>query len=70
MKRMLSALAVPLLLAATSFADKPTFTPYGFVKGDMYYATGPVTSWGKPALTCVSRAAHDTVGGTGLSFTA
>jgi hypothetical protein len=39
-----------------SLADKPKLEPYGFVKGDMYYTIGGVSSWGQPALTAASQA--------------
>jgi hypothetical protein len=50
------------------FSEKPEFKPYGFIKGDMYYAIGGVSSWGKPSLTCASMATGlDT---NAISFTA
>ncbi|MBD3317841.1 MAG: hypothetical protein GF344_18815 [Chitinivibrionales bacterium] len=70
MKQVFPCLAVSLLFTSIVFAGRPTFVPYGFIKGDMYYATDPVTSYGFPSLTCISRAVHDTVGGEGLAFTA
>ncbi len=35
---------------------KPKLEPYGFIKGDMYFTIGGVSSWGTPALTSASSA--------------
>jgi hypothetical protein len=61
-------LIIAVAVTAFSYADKPKFEPYGFVKGDMYYTIGSVSSWGQPALTCASQATGlDT---NAMSFTA
>jgi hypothetical protein len=55
-------------LTAVSLAEKPKFDLYGFVKGDMYYTIGGVSSWGQPSLTSASQATGlDT---NAISFTA
>ncbi len=43
-------------ILSLSYAEEPKLEPYGFVKGDMYYTIGGVSSWGQPSLTCASQA--------------
>ncbi|MBN1306974.1 MAG: hypothetical protein JXA18_03595 [Chitinispirillaceae bacterium] len=67
-----SALLLCAAFAVSLFAQeatpvKPRLEPYGFVKGDMYYAVGGVTSWGKPSLTCASVATGSDTGATGFT---
>ena len=72
MKRFFAVLVITGF-ALTVFSEesqdvKPELKPYGFIKGDMYYAIGGVQSWGHPSLTCASIA---TGGDTNaMSFTA
>jgi hypothetical protein len=72
MKKTAVVLFAAAFLTAV-FADesqdmKPELKPYGFVKGDMYYAIGGVQSWKQSAITCASSATGlDT---TATSFTA
>ena len=60
-----------LLIAATTMAGTPTLKPYGFVKGDMVYATKGVYSWGNPNNSYLSAAQfasgvdHAAIGFTG-----
>jgi hypothetical protein len=66
---LLLVIAATLPLSAEDAAPvKPVFAPYGFVKGDMYYVRGGVTSWGKPSLTCASVATGGDT--TAMGFTA
>jgi len=55
---MVTRCAVLLLgiLTAASACDKPKLRPYGFIKGDMYFATDGVHSWGQPQPTAASSA--------------
>lgn len=68
--RKVVALLLVCGVAGIAVADKPQLKPYGFIKGDMYYASDPVVSYGKPSLTCVSRATDEATGGEGIAFTA
>lgn len=45
-----------LLIASTAIAGGPTFKPYGFVKGDMVYATAGVKSFGWASLVSAQQA--------------
>ncbi|MBN2036934.1 MAG: hypothetical protein JW768_09360 [Chitinispirillaceae bacterium] len=67
MKKLCIFLLAGAVLSGT-VAEKPVFEPYGFVKGDMYYTVGGVTSWGQPSLTCASRATGSDT--NAVSFTA
>jgi hypothetical protein len=50
-----------------SFAEKPNFEPFGFVKGDMYYTVGGAKSWGKESITCASIATGVDSNATGFT---
>jgi hypothetical protein len=67
MNKLFNMLLAGAVLSGT-FAEKPMLEPYGFVKGDMYYTVGGVTSWGQPSLTCASRATGTDT--NAVSFTA
>ncbi|MBD3345871.1 MAG: hypothetical protein GF401_12480 [Chitinivibrionales bacterium] len=56
------------VFSALAYLQKLEVTPYGFLKGDFYFAANGVVSWGTPALTSVSRASG--VDSTAVSFTA
>ena len=45
-----------LLIASTAIAGGPTLKPYGFVKGDMVYATAGVKSFGWTSLSSAQQA--------------
>jgi hypothetical protein len=63
-------LAVILLagtLATVTFAEKPKFEPFGFVKGDMYYTIGGVTSWDKASITSASKATGSDTNAVGFT---
>jgi hypothetical protein len=66
--KKLTALLLAGTLAAGSFAEKPKFEPFGFVKGDAYYSVGGVKSWSQPSLTCASIATGSDT--NAVSFTA
>jgi hypothetical protein len=55
MKKLAVVIFIASLLSV-SYSEKPKFEPFGFVKGDMYYTIGGVTSWDKPSITCASKA--------------
>jgi hypothetical protein len=67
MKKMF-AVVLAVAAVSASFAEKPKFEPYGFVKGDMYYSVGGVKSWGKESITCASVATG--VDSNAVGFTA
>jgi hypothetical protein len=50
MKRI--AILVVLGFFGFTLAEKPELKPYGFIKGDMYYSSGGISSWGQSAITC------------------
>lgn len=55
--------------AAPEKKVKLSLKPYGFLKGDMYYASGEgALSWNSQHITCASLASD--TGGTGIAFTA
>ena len=43
-------------LCSSPRAEKPVFELYGFARGDMYYATNGVLSFGKPSLLAINQA--------------
>jgi hypothetical protein len=72
---MPAVLTTAVLLSFTPLAAQQqeqkrlSLEPYGFVKGDMYYASGDgALSWDTRALTSVTTASD--TGGEGISFTA
>ncbi|MBN1576052.1 MAG: hypothetical protein JW913_05840 [Chitinispirillaceae bacterium] len=64
---LLCAALVASLSAQKAAPVKPKFEPYGFVKGDMYYTMGGVSSWGTPSLTCASSATGLDTNATGFT---
>lgn len=67
MKKTIILLSV-LLLAVCAAAEKPELKPYGFIKGDMYYATAGVTSWFSDQPTAAAKASGGDTSST--AFTA
>lgn len=53
MKKLAVVIFIASLLSV-SYAEKPKFEPFGFVKGDMYYTIGQVKSWNTYSLTSAS----------------
>ena len=53
MKKLAIVIFIASLLSV-SYAEKPKFEPFGFVKGDMYYTIGQVKSWNTYSLTSAS----------------
>lgn len=72
MKRLFTCVALVCFTLPVFAEDaqdvKPELKPYGFIKGDMYYAIGGVQSWGQSAITCASSATGGDTNAT--SFTA
>jgi hypothetical protein len=66
MKKLCAVLLAGCLFSG-SFAEKPKFEPYGFVKGDMYYTVGGVKSWSQPSLTCSSIATGSDTNAVGFT---
>lgn len=69
-KRIHTGFAALIVIAGIGLAlgGKPELKPYGFIKGDAYFATNGATSWGQDAITCVSRSSGNGV--SAVSFTA
>lgn len=65
---LISGLFLTVAFAEEPQDTKPELKPYGFVKGDMYFAIGSVQSWGQSAITCASVATGGDTNAT--SFTA
>jgi hypothetical protein len=65
--KKIAAVCLVLAIAGASFAEKPKFEPYGFVKGDMYYTTAGVSSYGKSSITCASVATGSDTNAVGFT---
>lgn len=68
-KTIASISLIILLIASTAIAGGPTLNPYGFVKGDMVYASKGVLSFGEANLASAqvaSGADHSAIGFTAM----
>jgi hypothetical protein len=71
MKKISVVLLGLLVAVSIIWADKPELKPYGFIKGDMIYASQGVYSWGNPANNYISSSQiADTLEDGALGFTA
>lgn len=67
MKKTVVGLVAMIVVAAAS-AEKPKFDVYGFVKGDLYYASAGVKTFGLPSLVAINQATGSD--SSALSFSA